>query len=118
MTNISKPDLLDGIDRIAIQIRDEGQRAVLEELRKAIEGLVEMRPMSFEEAINHGKPVYAEVPEIVALLGGKKLGEWVDPGGLIEGMQDRYAEARKFFRFWPERPTPEQSAQWPWEEET
>lgn len=78
-----------------------------------LERTPDMKPMTMDEAISYGKPVFVEtVP-----LDGHMLFEWNTPNMVVEGAKTVDAELRFLFRYWPDRPTPEQSAAWPWEDE-
>lgn len=60
----------------------------------------DMRPMTMDEAENYHRPLYREVhPAYSGMASG-----WI------------VSADKPLWRFWPDKPTPEQSAAWPWEE--
>lgn len=79
---------------------------------KLLEQTPDMEPMTIDEAIAYGKPVFVETMPV----DGFGLFEWNTPEMVVEGVKNIDSDVRAFFRYWPDKPTPEQSAAWPWEE--
>lgn len=77
-----------------------------------LERTPDMKPMTVEEAVAYGRPVFAESLHSY----GRRLFEWTMPDVVARCMEGVPEMLRQCFRYWPDKPSPEQSDAWAWEE--
>lgn len=94
-------------------LRDDGVTCC--KVADLLERTPDMRPMTPEEAVKYGKPMWKEWYSYSFACCEALAPEWVLPDSVEHFNQ--ICTGNNDVRFWPDKPTPEQSAQWPWEEE-